>query len=126
MFTPTKRFPSQLPQISSLIKDKAFINGEWISAASGKTFEVRNPFNGDVIGSVPDMNEVDTQKAIKAAKDAFSSWKETTAKERSIILRRWYELCHKNINELGQTIVTIKPRKNQPILKYYFFLSLEI
>ncbi|XP_062600035.1 glutarate-semialdehyde dehydrogenase-like, partial [Saccostrea cucullata] len=65
---------------SSFVCDKAFINGEWVAASSGKTFEVVNPANGKVIGSVPDMDATDTDRAIKVAYKAFQSWKETTAK----------------------------------------------
>ena len=53
--------------MSSLIKDKAYVNGEWVSAASGKTFAVTNPFNDKVITNVPDMDGADTKKAIDAA-----------------------------------------------------------
>ena len=53
--------------MSSLIKEQGFIDGAWVSASSGKTFEVKNPANGNVIASVPDMNAVDTNKAIDAA-----------------------------------------------------------
>ena len=51
----------------SLWKDKAFVNGQWVAAASGKTFDVRNPLNGQVVGTVPDMAKEDTDKAIDAA-----------------------------------------------------------
>ena len=51
----------------SLWKDKAFVNGAWVPAASGSTFEVKNPLNGAVVGTVPDMGKVDTDKAIDAA-----------------------------------------------------------
>lgn len=54
--------------MASLLKGpKAYINGEWTGAASGKTFEVKNPANGKVIASVPDMNAADATVAIDAA-----------------------------------------------------------
>jgi acyl-CoA reductase-like NAD-dependent aldehyde dehydrogenase len=63
-----------------LIRDKAFVNGAWVPAVSGKVFDVIDPASGKVVGSVPDMDAHDTAKAIQAAADAFQSWKNTTAK----------------------------------------------
>jgi acyl-CoA reductase-like NAD-dependent aldehyde dehydrogenase len=63
-----------------LVHDKAFINGAWVTAASGKMFDVIDPASGKVVGSVPDMDAYDTAKAIQAATDAFQTWKTTTAK----------------------------------------------
>ncbi|XP_062602225.1 glutarate-semialdehyde dehydrogenase-like [Saccostrea cucullata] len=91
---------------SSFVCDKAFINGEWAAASSGKTFEVVNPANGKVIGSVPDMDATDTDRAIKVAYKAFQSWKETTAKERSILLRKWANLVSENIDELAKLLTS--------------------
>ena len=51
----------------SLLKDKAFINGEWRSSHSGKRFPVINPATGEVLAEVPDMDEKDTELAIEAA-----------------------------------------------------------
>ncbi|KAH9510117.1 hypothetical protein Btru_043509, partial [Bulinus truncatus] len=78
-----------LRMFSSLTFDKAFVNGKWISANSGKTFEVLNPANGQVLGSVPDMDESDVQAAIKAAHTSFQPWKNTLPKERGAIMKRW-------------------------------------
>ncbi|KAJ8302263.1 hypothetical protein KUTeg_021250 [Tegillarca granosa] len=71
---------------SSFIHDKAYINGQWVAAASGKTFEVTNPSTGKLIGSVPDMDARDTEKAIQQAYIAQQSWKDVTAKVISMLL----------------------------------------
>lgn len=73
----------------SLIRNQAFINGKWTSASDNKVFDVINPANMKVIGSVPDMSRIDCQKAIDAANDAFyrKNWHNATAKERSGILK---------------------------------------
>ena len=76
----------------STIKELAFVNGKWISANSKETFPVYNPVNCEVIGHVPEMDASDTRKAIDVAYDAFKSYKRTTAKERSDLLRSWYNL----------------------------------
>ncbi|XP_050297033.1 glutarate-semialdehyde dehydrogenase [Anthonomus grandis grandis] len=95
---------------ANMLQQQAFINGEWISAKSGKTFEVLNPANGEVVGVVPDMDLEDTEAAIKAACDAFHVWKDTTAKERSQILREWYNLLVKNQKEMAE-ILTLESGK---------------
>ncbi|KAH9510114.1 Succinate-semialdehyde dehydrogenase, mitochondrial [Bulinus truncatus] len=93
-----------LRMFSSLTFDKAFINGKWISANSGKTFEVLNPANGQVLGSVPDMDESDVQAAIKAAHTSFQTWKNTLPKERGAIMKRWYDLCMKHKSGLANLL----------------------
>lgn len=84
--------------------NKAYVNGKWISAENGKTFEVTNPATGEVLGSVPDMNGSDTESAIKTAYVAFQSWKERTAKERSEIMLRWTNLCNVHKEDLAKLI----------------------
>lgn len=85
-----------------LLNEKAFINGEWGIASDQKTFEVRNPANGQVVGTVPDMDVADVQKAIDAASEAFKSWQTTTAKERGQILRKWYDLLVANSESIAK------------------------
>ena len=88
--------PGNVRSMSMIFRDKAFVYGKWIGAASGATFDVTNPLNGAVIAKVPDMDANDTQAAIAAAHDAFAVWKETTAKERSNLLRKWFDVMIKN------------------------------
>ena len=82
----------------SLIRSQAFVNGEWVSSASGKTFDVINPATGDLIASVTDMNRDDVRKAVDAANDAWPAYRDLTAKERSSLLKQWYALilAHKD------------------------------
>ncbi|KAI0212418.1 Glutarate-semialdehyde dehydrogenase [Lamellibrachia satsuma] len=61
---------------------------------------------GKVIGSVPDMGAVDAEEAVKAANNAFQTWRHTTAKERSYILRKWFELIMANQDKLGKLVTT--------------------
>lgn len=84
--------------------NKAYVNGKWISAENGETFEVTNPATGEVLGSVPDMNGSDTESSIKTAYVAFQSWKERTAKERSEIMLRWTNLCNVHKEDLAKLI----------------------
>lgn len=86
-------------QNQNLLQEKAYINGEWVGASN--TFDVINPSTGDVVASVPDMGADETNKAIEAAHAAFPAWAAKTAKERSQILRKWYELILENKEDLG-------------------------
>ncbi|RUS78944.1 hypothetical protein EGW08_013285 [Elysia chlorotica] len=99
--------------VAALQKDKAYVDGKWVSAKSGKTFEVTNPSTGAVLGSVPDMDRSDAQAAVDAAYKSFQSWKTTLPKERSDILRRWFELCVKHKKELA-TLITLEMGKSYP------------
>lgn len=94
----------------SLIRNKAYINGSWKNAGSGKVFAVTNPADGSIIESVPDMDATDTKEAIKGAYDAFIHWQDTTAKERSNFLRKWFDLLEKNKAELAE-IITLESGK---------------
>ncbi|MEM9289439.1 MAG: NAD-dependent succinate-semialdehyde dehydrogenase [Pseudomonadota bacterium] len=90
----------------TLLKDAAYVNGQWVAASSGATFDVANPSTGDVISSVPNMDASDTERAVEAAQAAFESWKKTTGKARSILLRRWYELLIANADDLAKIVTT--------------------
>ena len=84
-----------------LLKNKAYINGAWVDAKSGKSFEVVNPSNEQVIVSVPDLDVNDARIAIDAAHEAFPRWSKKTAKERSIILNQFYKLMLENADDLA-------------------------
>ena len=87
---------------NSLLRTEAYVNGKWISAKSGKTFEVTNPATGEVLATVPDMNREDVQKAIDAADAAWPAYRDMTAKERSAIMRNWFNLIMENKEELAR------------------------
>lgn len=74
---------------SALVQSKALVDGAWVESSDCDTFEVLNPANGAVIGTVPNMTVADAQKAIDAAKKAYESkeWRSLTAKDRSNLLK---------------------------------------
>ena len=88
--------------LSSLIRDRALINGEWVT--SNEAFEVTNPVNGKVITKVPDLGKEETDKAIDDAYEAFQTWRWTTAKERSNLLRKWFDLCMRHQDDLAKIL----------------------
>lgn len=88
--------------MSSFITDKAFINGRWIETL--QTFEVTNPFSGEVIGKAADCDEEVSVTAIKAASEAFQSWKVMTARQRAVIFKKWTELILSEKQALAELI----------------------
>ncbi|GAB3629673.1 succinate-semialdehyde dehydrogenase [Pandoraea terrae] len=95
---------------TDLLRQQAFVAGRWCDADNGATFEVRNPATGEVLGRVPEMGAAETRRAIEAANAAWGAWRRKTAKERSAILRRWYELMLANADDLA-TIMTLEQGK---------------
>ncbi|KAI6088123.1 Aldehyde/histidinol dehydrogenase [Hypoxylon rubiginosum] len=98
---------SKAPKLNdpSLFKtDVAFVNGEWVKAASGKTFKVYDPATGELIGSSPEFSGKDTENAIAAAAAAFPSFRTKTGRERAKLLRKWYDLMTENAEDLAKLI----------------------
>ncbi len=89
-----------------LLQNKSFINNNWICEQTGKTFEVTNPANGEVITTVADCGAKETEQAIEAATKAFALWSKKTAKERSAIMRKWFNLVTDNTNDLALLMTT--------------------
>jgi succinate-semialdehyde dehydrogenase/glutarate-semialdehyde dehydrogenase len=90
----------------ALLRQQAYIAGQWQDAASGETIEVRDPANGELIATVPKMGADEARRAIEAANAAWPAWKKKTAKERSVILRKWYELMIANTDDLALIMTT--------------------
>jgi succinate-semialdehyde dehydrogenase / glutarate-semialdehyde dehydrogenase len=88
-------------QDPDLFRERAFVAGRWCDADSGATLEVNNPATGEILGTVPKMGANETWRAIEAAKDAFIDWSRKPAKERSVLMRRWYDLIMANLDDLG-------------------------
>ena len=86
---------------ASLLRQQCFIGGQWCDADSGETFEVNNPATGALLARVPKMGAAETRRAILAADQAWAGWRAKTAKERSLILRRWHELMLENQDDLA-------------------------
>ena len=94
----------------TLLATRAYVAGQWIDADDGGTFPVINPARGDVIAHVPNLGRAETARAIAAAQTAQREWAARTAKERSVILRRWFDLMMANQDDLG-TILTAEMGK---------------
>ena len=92
----------------SLLADKAYVNGKWVSG--DKTFDVMNPARGDVVAQVADLSRAQVGEAIAAAEKAQKDWAKWTGKERAAVLRKWFDLMMENQDDLG-TILTAEQGK---------------
>jgi succinate-semialdehyde dehydrogenase/glutarate-semialdehyde dehydrogenase len=95
-----KTSPLALLKDPTLLKTDALINGEWVKGSS--RFDVLDPATGQKLADVANLGPADAEKAIAAANAAWAGWKGKTAKERSIILRKWYDLLMANQDDLGR------------------------
>jgi len=87
----------------SLLKTDAYINGQWVGSGD-KRIPVTNPATGEVIAEVADHGAEMTKKAIDAAAAAQKGWAALTAKERAVIMRRWFNLIMENQEDLAQIL----------------------
>lgn len=94
----------------SLFKEESFINGAWVKAKNGGTFNVTNPATGDLIAQVSNLGPSEAELAIACAEKAFTDWKSKTGKERANIMRKWFELVIANTQDLA-TLMTLEQGK---------------
>jgi succinate-semialdehyde dehydrogenase / glutarate-semialdehyde dehydrogenase len=95
-----KTSPLALLKDPSLLKTDALINGEWVKGPA--RFDVHDPSNGNKLADVANLGPADAERAIAAANAAWPAWRSKTAKERSIILRKWFDLLMANQEDLGR------------------------
>ncbi|RUM22181.1 NADP-dependent succinate-semialdehyde dehydrogenase I [Rhizobium vallis] len=100
----------------TLFRQAALVGGNWIEARADNAIGVDNPATGEIIGRVPNLGAAETKTAIAAAATAQKEWAGRTAKERSVILRRWFELMMANQDDLGR-ILTAEQGKPLPEAK---------
>src|SRR3954447_5863410 len=94
---------------SRLFREAAYVDGAWIAAAAS-AIDVDNPASGEIIGRVPRLGAAETRRAIDAAARAFPDWRRKTAKERAVVLRRWFDLMMANQDDLAR-LMTIEQGK---------------
>ncbi|MES3020898.1 MAG: NAD-dependent succinate-semialdehyde dehydrogenase [Pseudomonadota bacterium] len=85
----------------SLLRQQCYIDGEWCDADGAATLDVHNPATGETLGTVPRMGATETARAIAAASRAWPAWRKKSAKERSVILRKWNDLMLENADDLA-------------------------
>jgi succinate-semialdehyde dehydrogenase/glutarate-semialdehyde dehydrogenase len=85
----------------TLLRQACYLNGTWCAADAGAVLSVTNPATGDQLGTIPKMGTFETRRAIEAASAALPAWRARTAKERAVILRRWFDLMMANQEDLA-------------------------
>jgi succinate-semialdehyde dehydrogenase/glutarate-semialdehyde dehydrogenase len=90
----------------SLLASQAYVAGEWIDAPDGKTIPVTDPFDGTLILNVPNLGPEVARRAIDRAHEVQKDWAKRTAKERSQVLKEWYELILANADDLALILTT--------------------
>ena len=86
----------------SITQYKNFVGGEWVESTSGETMEVVNPSTGETIGEVPRGTADDVERAVEAAKKAWSEWRDKTPKDRMELLLKLADLIDEHADELAQ------------------------
>lgn len=98
------------PSLASSLKDpslfieRSYIDGQWVSSSSNKTFNVTNPASDELIGTCPESTTDDLENAIQAASRALPSWRSLSGRERGRILRRFFDLLVENKEDLAKIV----------------------
>jgi len=103
--------PLQLLKDPSLLKTDALVGGRWVAGPS--RFDVLDPATGAKLADVANLGPAEAREAIAAADAAWPAWRAKTAKERSIILRKWFDLLMANQDDLGR-LMTAEQGKPYP------------
>ena len=94
----------------TLLRELCFIDGGWTAADNGAALEVKNPATSQKLGSIPNMGAAETARAIAAASAALPAWRARTAKDRALIMRRWFDLMMQHQDDLA-TLMTAEQGK---------------
>jgi succinate-semialdehyde dehydrogenase/glutarate-semialdehyde dehydrogenase len=89
---------------AALLREKCYVDGQWIAADDGATMPVIDPATGALVGTAPLCGAPETKRAIDAASRAFPAWRAKTAKERSAILRAWTALMLEHADDLARIL----------------------
>jgi len=87
---------------SKLLRNQAFIDGQWVDADSGEKFPVLNPATGETVAEIAKCGTDETRRAIAAAEEAQVAWRQKSSKERAAVLRQWYVLMMDAQDDLAQ------------------------
>ncbi|WP_439615830.1 NAD-dependent succinate-semialdehyde dehydrogenase [Shinella sp.] len=101
---------------TDFLRDAGYVNGNWIGGNGAETFDVFNPATGEKLATLPEMGATETSAAIDAAYKAQQVWAARPAKDRSVLLRKWFDLIVANADELA-AILTAEMGKPLPEAK---------
>ena len=90
----------------ALLRDKCYVNGDWVTAADGAEIDVTNPADDASIGTVPSLSTEEVRRAVEAADAAWPAWRSKTGKERANLMRKWFELMVEHADDLAVVMTT--------------------
>ena len=90
----------------TLLRTDSYVNGAWTAAPGDRRFAVTNPATGETVAEVADLGAAETTAAIDAALPAQKAWAARTAKDRAMVMRKWYELIMANAKDLAVILTT--------------------
>jgi len=93
-----------------LFRQQCYIDGAWVDGDNRELIPVNNPATGEILGNVPSLGAAETRRAIAAAQAALPGWRARTARERSVILRKWFNLMLENQEDLA-VLMTLEQGK---------------
>ncbi|KAI1304837.1 aldehyde dehydrogenase [Xylaria venustula] len=88
-----------------LFRNQAYVNGEWIGAKSGKTFDIIDPGTAQPFATCPDMSAEDVDAAVQAAGEAFATYRTYTPLARSLLVSKWDALIRENKEDIARILV---------------------
>jgi succinate-semialdehyde dehydrogenase/glutarate-semialdehyde dehydrogenase len=86
----------------ALFRQACYVDGAWVQARSRATIDVDNPATGTTLGTVPRLGAAETREAIDAAARALAEWRRKSARERALVLRRWFDLMMQHQEDLAR------------------------
>jgi len=89
---------------SDLLCSRAYVSGKWVEARSGETIPVHNPATGEKMGEVPKLSAEEVREGIVFAQAAMKQWQTCPARERTRILRRWFDLLVEHQEDLARIL----------------------
>ncbi|MBT0961616.1 NAD-dependent succinate-semialdehyde dehydrogenase [Denitromonas iodatirespirans] len=92
------------PAREDLIQSRNFIGGTWCEGADGRRFDVLDPADDSLVVQVVDSGEADAKAAVDAASAAFPAWRDTPARQRAQLLKRWHAAIIANQEDLARLI----------------------
>jgi aspartate-semialdehyde dehydrogenase len=105
VFTPETQASALDLKDAKLFRQFSYIDGKWTNSKQGKSIAVTNPADGSWLGEVASLSAAQSLEAVDAAERAFATWSKMLPNERSLVLRRWFELIIEHKNDLAQLMV---------------------
>jgi succinate-semialdehyde dehydrogenase/glutarate-semialdehyde dehydrogenase len=104
----------QILKDSDLFREQIYVDGNWTASSTGESLTVTNPATGNALGRVPAASRADVVRAVDAAHAALPDWRARTARDRSTLLRRWFDLCIAHQDDLA---IILTSEQGKPLVE---------